>query len=47
MWEKGHSFDEIDNMSIQDFGDVVGYWAEMQQAEAKMARQRANKPKTR
>lgn len=40
MWEKGHSFDEIDEMNIEDFGDVIGYWSETARAEKKQAEQR-------
>jgi len=28
MWEKGHTMDEIDDMNIQDIGDVIAYWHE-------------------
>lgn len=34
FFEAGHSFDEIDNMSIEDMGLVLGYWAEKSRAEA-------------
>jgi hypothetical protein len=27
---------EIDNMSLEDVGDVLGYWAERQRAEDKL-----------
>lgn len=28
MWEQGHEFADIDNMNIQDMGDIIGYWHE-------------------
>jgi hypothetical protein len=28
MWEKGHSFDELRTMNLEDFGAVLGYWNE-------------------
>ena len=37
MWEKGHSFDEIRSMSLEDIGDVIGYWSEDGRAEHKLA----------
>ena len=33
MWESGHSFEEIDGMSLSDIGDVLGYWGEMSRIE--------------
>jgi len=45
MWDKGHSFDEIDKMSLEDIGIVLGYWTELNRIEAKRARMRANKGK--
>ncbi len=36
----GHSFEEIDKMKLQDFGDVIGYWTEKQRADAKDSEQR-------
>lgn len=41
MWEKGHSFEEIDNMSITDLGDVIGYWSEVQRGEKRQAESRS------
>ena len=38
MWEKGHRFDEIDDMNIADYGDIIGYWNETSRLEAKAAR---------
>lgn len=43
MWEMGHTFDEIDRMSIEDFGDVIGYWREKSRAEEKLNKQRQGK----
>lgn len=40
MWETGHSFSELDEMSLKDFGDIVGYWVEKQKAEDKLAEER-------
>lgn len=36
MWEKGHSFSEIDRMNLQDIGDVLGYWHEKSRIEKHM-----------
>lgn len=40
MWEKGHTFDEIDRLSLADIGDIVGYWSEKDEAETRLARQK-------
>lgn len=40
MWEKGHSFEEIDAMSVQDIGDVLGYWAERARVQEKQEKTR-------
>jgi len=42
MWEMGHSFEEIDDMSLSDVGDVLGYWGENSRADATLNRQRKN-----
>lgn len=42
MWEKGHTFPEIDAMSLEDFGDVLGYWEEMSMIDKKKAQTRKN-----
>jgi hypothetical protein len=47
MWEKGHSFDEIDDMNIADFGDIIGYWNEESRVEKKRARQKKRSAKRR
>lgn len=36
MWEKGHSFEEIDAMSLDDVSDVVGYWSGKAMGEGKL-----------
>jgi hypothetical protein len=36
----GHSFDEIDTMSLQDAGDVFGYWREERMVNERMAAKR-------
>ncbi len=38
FWEKGHSFDEVDNMAIQDIGDILAYWNESNRIERKRER---------
>lgn len=43
MWEKGHSLDELRSMSMDDFGDIIGYWSEKERAEQKLAEQRRKK----
>jgi hypothetical protein len=40
MWEKGHTFEEIDGMSLQDMGDILGYWSEKNRAEQKLAKKK-------
>ena len=47
MWEHGHSFKEIDNMSLEDVGDVVGYWLEKSRIESKQRATRKNLGKKR
>ncbi len=42
MWEKGHTFDEIDGMTLEEVGDVVAYWHETERVEARRARMRKN-----
>lgn len=39
MWEMGHSFAEIDSMSLEDFGNVIGYWSESQRAKSRLQKQ--------
>lgn len=36
----GHSFKEIDEMSLQDAGDVFGYWREEKMINERMATKR-------
>lgn len=43
----GHSFEEIDKMNLNDFGDVIGYWREKERGEGKLAEQRQNKKNAR
>jgi len=38
MWEHGHSFEEIDNMSLTDVSDVVGYWSGKARGEERLRR---------
>jgi hypothetical protein len=38
MWEKGHSFDKIDAMSLEDMGLVISYWGEQARIERKKKR---------
>lgn len=47
MWEMGHSFPEIDNMSLEDFGDILAYWEEKAAIEKKRAKTRENLSKSR
>lgn len=35
MFLAGHSFEEIDRLSIRDFTDVVGYWVGNSKADAR------------
>jgi hypothetical protein len=43
MWEYGHSFEEIDRMSLEDYGDLIGYWTEKNRADKKAEEKRQNK----
>jgi len=38
MWEKGHSFEQIRAMDLEDFGLVLGYWHEDGRVQAKQNR---------
>lgn len=42
MFLEGHSFAEIDEIGLQDVGDVLGYWSGMAKAKEK-AESRAKK----
>jgi hypothetical protein len=42
MWEKGHSFEEIDNMSLGDWADVLAYWAETNKIREKQSKTNKN-----
>lgn len=42
MWEQGHSFEEIRDMSLEDFGNVIGYWSEKGRGEERLAERRSN-----
>ena len=33
LWDKGHSFEEIDALSLADLGDVLGYTSERSRIE--------------
>lgn len=35
LFEMGHSFDEIDNLGVQDVGDIIGYWTGKAKADEK------------
>lgn len=43
MWEYGHSFSDIDQMNLEDYGDLIGYWTEKGRAEKKEREKKANK----
>lgn len=40
LFEVGHSMEEIDNMGLQDIGDVLGYWTGKGKGEEKLAKRR-------
>jgi len=42
-WEKGHTFEELDTMSLTDWGDVIAFWSQTASIDAKRARQRSKK----
>lgn len=42
MWEMGHSFAEIDQMNMNDIGDILAYWSEKDRAQAAMDKERAD-----
>jgi hypothetical protein len=46
MWEMGHSFDEIDAMSLEDISDIVGYWSGKAEGETKLRKTRKNLDRT-
>ena len=35
MWEEGHTFEEIDNLTLGQIGDILGYWSERERASKK------------
>lgn len=35
MWEKGHSFTEIDQMSVSDIAAVIGVWSGRAKGESR------------
>lgn len=45
MWEHGHSFSDIDNMSIEEIGYVLGYWSEKNQIEKSESKARKRRGK--
>ncbi len=47
MWEYGHSLEEIRAMSLEDFGNLIGYWTEKSRAEESLAEQQKNLKKKR
>jgi len=42
MFEMGHSFEEIDRMSMEDMGDAIAYWHENSRIEERRARKNKN-----
>ncbi|HEB28919.1 MAG TPA: hypothetical protein ENI05_14380 [Porticoccus sp.] len=42
MWEKGHPFEEVDGMNLEDVGDVIAFWHENNQIDARRNRMRGN-----
>lgn len=38
MWELGHTFEEIDNLTLEQLDDIVGYWAGKANGEEKLRR---------
>lgn len=42
MWNEGHSWDEIDSMSVERYGDILGYWKENAEADAQEKTEREN-----
>lgn len=42
MFELGHSFEDLDNMALNDIGDIIGYWSEKGRAEERLNRMRKN-----
>ena len=42
FWEHGHTFDEIDNLTIEQIGWILGYWNEKDRVEKKRERTRKN-----
>ena len=42
MFELGHTLAEIDAMTLDDIGDIVGYWSEKNRAENKLKRDKGS-----
>lgn len=42
MFEMGHSWSDLENMNLENFGLVVGYWHEKGRVEAKRRRIQKN-----
>lgn len=47
LYEQGHTFEEIDNLSYADLADIVSYWSGKSKAEEKQSKARGQKPKGR
>ena len=46
LWDKGHTFDEIDNLSLLDLTDILSYHQEMSKV-AEIERERKPSKKSR
>ena len=46
LWDKGHTFDEIDNLNMFDLGDILSYHHEMGKAH-EIERERRQSKKSR
>jgi hypothetical protein len=42
MFELGHSYKEIEGMTLEQIGDVLGYWSEKDRAEKAIKKEKEN-----
>ena len=43
IWDKGHTFEEIDGLNLEDLGDILASWNEQAAMDAKRERARKRK----
>jgi len=35
MWLEGHTFEEIDQLNLDDVGDILGFWSEKDRVDSR------------